>query len=206
MRRMLVTVVVCGWLSVACGGGDERADNADDGVTTSSGPTSSVGSSTPPSPPTTASTTSRPGGGYGTVSTTTTVPTASEVALDSKFLVEQQGVSVTFEQTSINGTVYPNGLVIDPYSSAREWRIEINAGRDYTRFRGDLGIPDDQQSATSYRVEVVLDNGSPALSAEVRFGETKTIDLDVTNVLRIRIVLTPNGEGDIAVGKPRLSR
>ena len=201
MRRVIVMAVLTAWVSVACGGGD-KADEAAGAGATSTVPSSSTSSSSSP----TMVDTSRPGGGYGTVATTTTVPTASEVALDATFVVERHGVAPAFTRTSINGTVYPNGLVIDTFSYEREWRIEIDAGRDYTRFRGDLGIPDNQPSATFYRVEIILDNGSPALSAEVRFGETKTIDLDVTNVLRIRIVLTPNGEGDIAIGNPRLSR
>ena len=198
MRRMLVTVVVCAWLSVACGGGS--TDTAESGDRVDATPT------TESSAVTTTSAARGSSSGYGTVATTTTVPTASESALDPKSIVEKVGVDTRFERTSVNGTVYPNGLVIEPLPYRTEWRIEIDAGRDYTRFRGDLGITDDQPSSTFYRVEIVLDNGSPALSAEVRFGETKTIDLDVTNVLRIRIVLTPNGYGKIALGNPRLIR
>lgn len=35
-----------------------------------------------------------------------------------------------------------------------------------------------------------IDYGAPVLSTEARFGDTRRFDLDVTNVLRIRISIS----------------
>ncbi|MBW3668585.1 MAG: NPCBM/NEW2 domain-containing protein [Actinobacteria bacterium] len=152
--------------------------------------------------------TTNSGGDDGVVPTTTTAPASPEVSVDRDMVAETRNTRTTVEEASINGTTYPTALVMAPlrYAVDRDWRVELDAGRDYRRFRGDLGIPDDQSSSTAYRVDIVLDNGPPVLSVEVRFGETKTIDLEVTNVLRLGIVLSPGSFGAIAVGNPRLVR
>lgn len=186
MRRLVIAALMSAWASVACGGGGGSSAAS----TTSTTPVAGSGS------------------GYGTVPTTTTVANSPEAAVDGDVVVETSNTRTAVERASINGTVYPTALVMEPnsYAARQDWRIELDAGRDFRRFRGDLGIPDDQSSSTAYRVDVVLDKGAPALSVDVRFGETRTIDLDVTNVLRIRIVLSPVTFGDIAIGNPRLVR
>lgn len=201
MRRMIVIAVVCAWLPVACGGGGDTTDTAEAGDT-------AAGSSTTASSAVTTTGAPRSSGGYGTVPTTTTVPNSPEAAVDNDRVVETSNTRTSIERTSINGTDYPNALVmnIERYVAQQDWRVELDAGRDFRRFRGDLGIPDDQSSTAAYRVDIVLDNGAPALSVDVRFGETKTIDLDVTNVLRIRIVVSPHTYGELAIGNPRLVR
>jgi hypothetical protein len=104
---------------------------------------------------------------------------------------------------------YSNALMMTPSESASE--LQINAGRSRKRFLGELGVPDDQPSGTVYKVEISMDTAAPVYSVDVRFGETKQIDLDVTNVLRIKIRLTSlSGMKDyrysqIAIGSPRLA-
>lgn len=187
VRRTVVAAVLAAGLGVACSGGSTTSGADDTRAATGSG------------------------GDYGTVATTTTPPASPEVPVDGEMVHETRNTRATVEEASINGTTYPTALVMEPvrYAADRDWRVEIGAGRDYRRFRGDLGIPDDQSSSTAYRVDIVLDHGPPALSVEVRFGETKTIDLDIIDALRIRIVLSPGPSGsfgDIAVGNPRLVR
>lgn len=187
VRRTVVAAVLTAGIGAACSGGGTTSGADDTGAMTGSGRD------------------------YGAASTTTTAHASEEVPVDGDMVAERRNTRTTVEETSINGTTYARALVMEPvrYAADRDWRVEIGAGRDYRRFRGDLGIPDDQSSSTAYRVDIVLDHGPPALSVDVRFGETKTIDLDITDALRIRIVLSPGPSGsfgDVAVGNPRLVR
>lgn len=193
VRRTVVSAVlaagIAAGIGVACSGGGTTSGADDTGAVTGAGDDDGVVSTT----------------------ATTTPPASAEVPVDGDTVAETRNTRTTVEEASINGTTYPTALVMEPlrYAADRDWRVELGAGRDYRRFRGDLGIPDDQSSSTAYRVDIVLDHGPPALSVEVRFGETKTIDLDITDVLRIRIVLMPGPSGsfgDIAVGNARLVR
>lgn len=191
-------------LAAACGGGGDSSDEAkDETTTTTTTSTTSTTSTTVSSVGTSA------GGSFGTVSTSTTLA-AADTAIDTNHVPEKIEMQVESKPAAINGTSYSNALVIRPdiYRDEPSSRLELNAGRDYKRFRGDLGIPDDQSSTTAYKVEISLDNAAAALSTEVRFGETKAIDLDITNVLRIRIVITPISTccNTLAIGNPRFSR
>src|SRR4029077_10982591 len=99
---------------------------------------------------------------------------------------------------------YAQSLKISPGTAAVN--VQINAGRSTHRFLGSLGIPDNQSSTASYQADISLDNAAPIYSTVVNFGETKKIDLDVTNALRIKIsVLWKAGQyGVIAIGNPKL--
>lgn len=93
------------------------------------------------------------------------------------------------------------------FSGTTPGKVEINASRARKRFLGTLGIPDDQKSSSSHMVEISIDNAAPILSVIVNFGETKVIDLDVTNALRIRITVSTKTResGTVAIGNPRFS-
>lgn len=188
-------------LSAACGGdGDSSAEDDEKTTTTSTSPSTTT--STP-------TTTTSPGGSFGTASTSTTLA-AADVAVDTRYVPETYELEIESETATVNGTTYSNALVMSPrqYRKEPNVRLEIDAGRDFKRFRGDLGIPDNQSSGTAHKVEISLDNAAPVVSTEVRFGETKALDLDITNVLRIRIVITPisGWSNTLAIGNPRFSR
>jgi NPCBM/NEW2 domain len=123
-------------------------------------------------------------------------------------MVDQMGLSTSFDKANINGISYTNALLFD--TSGASCSVEINAERNQKRFVGDLGIPDDQSSSAAYKVDISLDNAAPILSAEVHFGQTKKIDLDITNVLRIKLAITPlstsNNTAVIAIGNPAFGR
>ncbi len=107
------------------------------------------------------------------------------------------------EQATMNGVDYPSALVM--YSTKEVRKLEINAGRRQKRFRGSLSIPDNQASDSAHQVDISLDGANPIYSALVKFGETKEIDLDVTNVLRVRISVASVGkrEGTVGIGTAR---
>ena len=138
--------------------------------------------------------------------TTTLGTTLSDTAIDEGRVPEKDVCSLSFGTRSINGTTYTDAMNAQLCSSPDPGRIEIDAGRDFGRFQGDLGVPDDEPSDSVYEVQISLDNGAPVFSSEIRFGEIRKIDLDVTEVLRIKIAITPLSRSRvIAIGNPRLS-
>lgn len=146
-------------------------------------------------------------GNRSTVPTSTTMPPAN--APVDRSLVPEATSSYDFEQSTINGVQYSNALVMSSGSSPV--KLEINAGRTRHRFQGTLGIPDDQKSSSVQQVDISLDNAAPVFSTVLNFGEVKTIDIDVTNVLRIRITLVSKSgsgccsSGTVAIGNPRFA-
>jgi hypothetical protein len=183
-------------------GGCSRDDDASQNATTSSPPSTPAPPSTPPSTslPTSVDTTAP-------MPTTTTMPPA-EASVDADDVKEHEEISYSFGAATINGVKYANALIMRPdsYRDAAS-RLEIDAGRSRKRFLGDLGIPDSERSATAYKIEISLDNAAPVFSTEIRFGETRKIDIDVTNVLRIKIVASPITCCDaVAIGSPRFGR
>ena len=134
---------------------------------------------------------------------TTTALTPAGTSLSDGFIPESTHVNVNFNKSVINGVNYTNAMVISVGSTPGE--VQINAGRSYTHFTGQLGIPDDQKSSSAYKVDISVDNAAPILSTEVHFGETKTVNLNVSNALRIKIAVSGNGYGgNVAIGNPTL--
>jgi len=193
-------------LLAACGGGDEKS--------TSVGSSGTISPSTVAASTTTASTAApvTTSGGSATTSGRTPVPTtlpplSGATAIDRTFIPEATA-SYEFRQLTMNGVTYNSGLRIS--SSRTPVKVEINAGRGRKRFLAVLGIPDDQRSSSSHQVEISLDGGPPVFATVIQFGETKEIDLDVTNVLRVRISTTSRiteccNYGEIALGNPRFT-
>jgi hypothetical protein len=130
-------------------------------------------------------------------------PGAADTAVTS-LLIPENTANYDFGQATINGVDYAQALKIYPRNSPLN--VQIDAGRSKHRFVGSLGIPDNQSSTASYQVDISLDNAAPIYSAVVNFGETKNIDLNVTNALRIKItVLLKAGQsGEVAIGNPKL--
>ncbi|MEA2593520.1 MAG: hypothetical protein QOD62_3351 [Actinomycetota bacterium] len=133
----------------------------------------------------------------------TPTPGAADTPVTS-LLIPESTANYDFGPTTINGVDYAQSLKISPGNASVN--VQINAGRSKHRFVGSLGIPDNQSSGASYQVDISLDNAAPIYSTVVNFGETKNIDLTVTNALRIKItVLWKAGvAGTVAIGNPKL--
>jgi hypothetical protein len=132
----------------------------------------------------------------------------AEAAIESDGVRDRERLGYAFAATRMNGIAYSNALILEPdkYNQG-VGRIELDAGRSHVRFLGDLGIPDTERSSTAYKVEISLDDAAPVFSTEVRFGETRSIDLDITKALRIKILVSPIGCCDnLAIGNPRFGR
>lgn len=196
----LASVVVM----VGCGGGDGGDEVSSRGQET----TTSLAAATTTIPGTTltsalSTTTSLTTGSRSVVSTT--IPATPADAIVTSGLLVERTISVDLGPVSINGTQYVNGMKI--YSGTSPGKVEIDAGRRRKRFLGTLGIPDDQKSASSHLVEISLDGAAPIFSATVNFGESKAIDLDITDVLRVRITVTSKTResGTVGIGNPRFA-
>lgn len=180
-------------LLAGCGGDDTQTGG---GGTTTTAPSETTTTTSEPTT-TTGPTTTRP-----PVSTTLRSVGTDTPINASSFVPEG---FAEFEQETINGVAYPNAMTIP--TSTYPTKVEINAGRARKRFIGALGVPDTESSASVHHVEISLDDAPPVFSTDLKFGETKDIDLDVTNVLRIRItvLLTTRDPSysSIAIGNPR---
>jgi len=188
---------------VGCGGGDDNdVDVAAQATTTVAPPTTE--------PVTTRATSASPSTSTSLVSgartpVSTTIPATPAEAMVTNALIVERTSTADIRPLSIDGVGYVNALQM--YSDSTPDKVEINASRARKRFLGTLGIPDDQRSTSSHMVEISLDGAAPVYSVIVNFGETKAIDLDVTEILRIRITVSSKTResGTVAIGNPRFA-
>jgi len=137
-----------------------------------------------------------------TTSTTTTIsPTTSpegQVPAGSmRYLSEFDPVDVgrnvsSFEtgQGSLSGTVYPRSLMIDPSVPGEVGFVEYDLGRNFSRLGGLAGLRDDVPSDMAMHLEIFGDGERLLDETSVTIGNAIPIDLDITNVLRLRIQAT----------------
>jgi len=92
-------------------------------------------------------------------------------------------------EAQVNGDSYANSLML----RASECGVEFNLGRDWQRLKATIGLRDDSDSGASYRFEVFGD-GTSLLNEVVTIGEIREVDVDVTDVLRLRIQITRIGD------------
>ncbi|HEY5881763.1 MAG TPA: PASTA domain-containing protein [Nakamurella sp.] len=102
-----------------------------------------------------------------------------------------------------NGNTYSHGLLIDPtprYSSNELAIYEYDFSRAYRKLTGELGMDDASASGAIGKVEIYGD-GRLLTQVDVPFGTTVPVDLDVTNVLRLKVtVAVLDGGGSIVFG------
>lgn len=84
-----------------------------------------------------------------------------------------------------NGKSYSHGLLVDPNGSAVA-TIEYDFSRQYRKLTGELGLDDTSESSAVGKVEIYGD-GRLLTEVDVPFGATIPVDVDVTDVLRIKI-------------------
>jgi hypothetical protein len=81
---------------------------------------------------------------------------------------------------------------------------EYNLSRDWVTLEMTLGISDVDDASSTSLVEFFLD-GTKVEEQTVAFGSTVDVAIDVTDVLRLRIVATEQtGNGDVGMGNARL--
>ena len=92
------------------------------------------------------------------------------------------------EPATLNGQKYAHSIHNDEY--ARESSTEWNLGRHFTHLSGKLGLSDNSKDTNAtFTVDFYADQ--TLLKTEtVSFGTFTDLDLDMTNVLRLKIVVT----------------
>ena len=84
--------------------------------------------------------------------------------------------------------MYTRSILVDPSNGPVAF-VEYDVARKYTRLVGQVGLRDDVSSAASYKIEIFVD-GSQVYDQTIGLGQVTPIDLDLTNVLRLRIQVT----------------
>lgn len=101
--------------------------------------------------------------------------------------------------TKANGKSYSHGLLVTPPRSGIG-TIEYDFSRQYRKLSGELGLDDKSDSSTVGKVEIYGD-GRQLLALDVPFGTTIPVDVDVTDVLRLKITVAKvDGQGAIVFG------
>ncbi len=124
--------------------------------------------------------------------------------------VEQDGNCGSGYRTgdiAVNGATQQRSVWFSTYQRKDQaCSVDYNLGRDWSRLKASIGISDVSKSELQCRFEIFADN-NPLFNQTVALGQLVPIDLDVTNVLRLRIIATPVTEvagGDCVLASLRL--
>lgn len=96
---------------------------------------------------------------------------------------------------NVDGTLYTQGIESSRLgycgSSSRgiERTVEYSIGRQYHRFEAVAGLSEESAPNLPVRLEMFGD-GRPLWSQTLVVGQPQTIDIDVTGILRLRLVAT----------------
>nr|WP_232794282.1 MULTISPECIES: NPCBM/NEW2 domain-containing protein [Pseudofrankia] len=75
------------------------------------------------------------------------------------------------------------------YSGDTSTYAKYDLGRDAHRLQATVGLSDDATSGTTYLIEIFGD-GRRLASNTVKLGNSVPLDIDVTGVLRLRLMTT----------------
>jgi hypothetical protein len=145
--------------------------------------------------PTTAAGAAPPPAGRGSDAARTSSGGRPTASLAGVLGPSHHSVDIRSSDAEINGQPYPDSFIYtcDLCCESKQATIDFDPGRKFRRLSAIAGVLDraTDPTQTGY-VQVTLD-GVPQPAAPVRLGSPKTLDLDVTNVLRVRITLYREG-------------
>jgi hypothetical protein len=135
--------------------------------------------------------------------TTTTTVAAGPITTDpppgATYLVDVDRVTDAGwderRDLDLDGTTYAHGLQSDRFGYCGtngpgvEHETEFSLGRSFQTFHSLAGLSEDSPAGLPVKLDIYLD-GTPAKSYVLNVGAPVTIDLDVANVLRMRLVAT----------------
>lgn len=121
------------------------------------------------------------------------------------FLSISSGCSVDQEAMEGNGELYSRAMgVACPYSSNRVAEIEYDLSRDYQRLSSAVALSNSSNSNGVVKIEIFGDDRLLA-STQVKFGQTSSIDAEVTGVLRLRVrVAFSDAHITLVMGDPEI--
>lgn len=114
-------------------------------------------------------------------------PAVDTVFLDEVEIADQDSYCSSADGAhATGGSTYPRSIAARYCLSDRLGYHVFWLGRDFGRFRAVIGIRDDQPDGSTAQVSVIGD-GRVLQSGQVGIGTPMTVDVDVTDVLRLRI-------------------
>ncbi|WP_251445614.1 PASTA domain-containing protein [Microbacterium sp. USTB-Y] len=121
--------------------------------------------------------------------------------------VESKSVTVDVGPAATNGVDYAQALVIKPSWGDGKSSFAYNLGRGYRQFDAVIGVSDVASTDTHATIEIQAEDGRSLFhSADLVLGQPVIAKFDVTDVLRMTIVVTMTGsEPRLVLGDPRLS-
>ncbi len=179
------------------------------GVTTvalvSSGSAPAAGPAAPvtvtAAPGTATVTASVPSNAAAAASTTATAPTAA----DSGATVEQylselrpvEGTSANDHETgNVAGKAYPHTVAASLYECSEAETVEYNISKGYRKFVASAGL-DDNSSDSALKAQLeVFGDGKKLISTTLEINKLTPLDVDVTQVLRLKISWQPVKSGE----------
>lgn len=123
---------------------------------------------------------------------TTPAAASTTIVPDTKYLDEMPNVAGSYyaESAEVNGRLYTRSVMLWPDGSA-----QFNLGRDWRRVEATLGLRDDSSEDAKVRFEIFGD-GRLLYRHEFGLGQSEGVSIDVTDVLRLKLVATTVAEGD----------
>ncbi len=102
---------------------------------------------------------------------------------------------------SSDGTQYVHSVSLDVVASdnryaVRDATVSYDLSKAYGRFTAKLGVSDDSNDAATVTIEIFGD-GRSLTSKDVKVGKNVPVDLDVTGVLRLKVVVTSTAPKDV---------
>ncbi|MBT8162583.1 MULTISPECIES: protein kinase [Arthrobacter] len=128
------------------------------------------------------------------------------------YLADQSAVngSMSSGSANISGVAYPHSLSATFCDYSPEGAsVEYNLGRNYQTFAATAGVSDDSQSNSSTVLVEVFADGRKVSSQTVSYGQAFPINVDMTNVLRLKIqwqgaTCGKDGRASLVVGDARI--
>ncbi|MEX5637227.1 protein kinase domain-containing protein [Parafrankia sp. FMc2] len=204
----LLVLLLAAWGLVTAldGGGDDQGGSTSVELT-SQPPADPPASGTP----TTSVLTDSPASSVPTDSAATSSPTGSASARpqtgpESRALAGLTPITggsalTDAREAAVNGETLSNSLIVDTFyvNASIATSIEYNLGRDYVRLQLTLGVGDTSPSGMQCQFEIIAD-GTQREFQIVSLGETRKVDIDVTDVLRLGLQATAiNWDGGTCV-------
>jgi hypothetical protein len=137
-----------------------------------------------------------------------TIPATIRLARTSPNRVVAQDKFSLGSEVRINGTTFPYGAYTSACCSSTqvyEASIDFDLSRSYSLFTARLGVRDDTTGTNSVQIRVVGD-GRELYSRSFALGQSEDVALSVTEVLRLRILVSgPLYTVRAAVGDPTVT-
>ncbi len=107
----------------------------------------------------------------------------------STFLADLEPVlgGPSTDPASVSGVAYAHPVGLGAASGGAT--VEYDLGRHYRRMQATIGLQDDSSSTDSVKIEIFGD-GRVLFSQDMTIGQVAPLDIDVTGVLRLRLVAT----------------